>query len=129
MKVWMHKIHKTCFVPLIVLIVMITFLMIKGVESAYTIQLWKEEMEVNPTGEIVMLAYGGDMFRVNSFYVDGKRVKHCNVETINYNSCRITVDSSVFYEGNAWYELRVGYNKWGFINLLSSPIWVEWTGS
>ena len=51
------------------------------------------------------------------------------MEKMTYEKCRVTFEPAAFSEGNTWYELRVGYHMWGFIDLLSSPIWVEWTGS
>lgn len=129
MKKWLKRIHKTCLVPAIVLAVMLTFLLVKGVESAYTIPFMEAQIAEGTMGRIELTATGGNLLRVNSFYIDGKRVEDCTVEKMTYDQCRVLLDPSAFNKGNTWYELRLGYNKWGFINLLSSPVWIEWTGS
>lgn len=129
MKKWLKRIHKTCLVPVIVLVVMLTFLLVKGVESAYTIPFMEAQIAEGTMGRIELTAMGGNLLRVNSFYIDGKRVEDCTVEKMTYDQCRVLLDPSAFNKGNTWYELRLGYNKWGFINLLSSPVWIEWTGS
>lgn len=129
MKKWLKRIHKTCLVPVIVLVVMLTFLLVKGVESAYTIPFMEAQIAEGTMGRIELTAMGGNLLRVNNFYIDGKRVEDCTVEKMTYDQCRVLLDPSAFNKGNTWYELRLGYNKWGFINLLSSPVWIEWTGS
>ena len=129
MKKWLKRIHKTCLVPAIVLVVMLAFLLAKGVESAYTIPFMEAQIAEGTMGRIELTAMGGNLLRVNSFYIDGKRVEDCTVEKMTYDQCRVLLDPSAFNKGNTWYELRLGYNKWGFINLLSSPVWIEWTGS
>ena len=129
MKKWMKRIHKTCLVPVIVLAAMLFFLLAKGMESAYTITLWEGKIAPAPSGQVEMLLSGGNLLRINSFYIGGERIEDCAVEKMTYDTCRITFDPAAFSEGNTWYEIRVGYHKWGFIDLLSSPIWVEWTGS
>ena len=129
MKKWLKRIHKTCLVPVIVLVVMLTFLLVKGVESAYTIPFMEAQIAEGTMGRIELTAMGGNLLRVNSFYIDGKRVEDCTVEKMTYDQCRVLLDPSAFNKGNTWYELRLGSNKWGFINLLSSPVWIEWTGS
>ena len=125
----MKRIHKTCLVPAIVLAVMLAFLLAKGVESAYTIPFMEAQIAEGTMGRIELTAMGGNLLRVNSFYIDGKRVEDCTVEKMTYDQCRVLLDPSAFNKDNTWYELRLGYNKWGFINLLSSPVWIEWTGS
>ena len=129
MKKWLKRIHKTCLVPASVLVVMLAFLLAKGVESAYTIPFMEAQIAEGTMGRIELTAMGGNLLRVNSFYIDGKRVEDCTVEKMTYDQCRVLLDPSAFNKGNTWYELRLGYNKWGFINLLSSPVWIEWTGS
>ena len=123
------QIHKTCLVPVLVLAVMLAFLLTKGVEAAYTIPFMEVEIAEEADGSVVLYAVGGNMLRVNSFYVGGKRIEGCEVNRETYNRCCIKLDTSVFSRGNTWYELRVGYSKWGCIDLLSSPVWIEWTGS
>jgi len=129
MKKRLLAIHKTGVVPVIVLAAILAFLLMRGVESAYTISLWEAEMASLPEGRMEMTVTGGNLLRVNSFYVAGKRVEDCAVEKMTYEKCRIVFDADVFSKGNTWYEIRVGYNKWGLFDLLSSPVWVEWTGS
>jgi len=125
----MYQIRKTYLAPVVILIVMLTFLLAKGVESAYTIPFMEAQIAEGTMGRIELTAMGGNLLRVNSFYIDGKRVEDCTVEKMTYDQCRVLLDPSAFNKGNTWYELRLGYNKWGFINLLSSPVWIEWTGS
>ncbi|MBQ2835088.1 MAG: hypothetical protein IJE71_10845 [Clostridia bacterium] len=129
MKKAIYQIRKTYLAPVVILIVMLAFLMVKGTKSAYKITLWEPEMTLTQTGQIEMVVTGGNLLRINSFYVDGERIEDCTVGKMNYNQCRVVFDPSVFSEENTWHEIRVGYNKWGVIDLLSTPIWVEWTGS
>lgn len=129
MRALMHKIYQSRLVPVIILAAMLFFLLAKGMESAYTITLWEGETASAPAGQVEMLLSGGNLLRINSFYIGGERIEDCAVEKMTYDTCRITFDPAAFSEGNTWYEIRVGYHKWGFIDLLSSPIWVEWTGS
>lgn len=125
----MRKIHKTCLLPVIVLLAMLVLWLPKGAESAYTYYFVEAEVIPDPSGEVTVYAKGGNMLRVNSFYINGERLEDCIVERMTYDKCRIVFDSSVFSKGNTWYEFRVGYHKWGFIDLLSSAVWIEWTGS
>ena len=126
---FMKTIHKTCLIPILVLLAMLAFLMPTGIEAAYTYYFLEAEVIPGAAGEVTVYAKGGNMLRVNSFYVNGERVEDCEIERMTYDTCKIVVDSSVFAKGNTWYELHVGYHKWGFIDLLSSPVWIEWTGS
>ena len=125
----LHRIRRTYLAPVIVLLALLAFLLGKGTESAYTIYLAEAEIAPGPMGRIEMIATGSNLLRINSFYVGGERIEDCTVEKMTYDQCRVVFDPAVFSEGNTWYEIRVGYHKWGMIDLLSSPIWVEWTGS
>lgn len=125
----MARIQRTCVIPLILLIVMLAVLIDKGVESAYEICFTDVQIEEGQSSdEVVLIVNGGNLLRVNSLYIDGERVKGCVLPKMTYGQTRATLDKSAFAKGNTWYELRVGRHKWGFIDLLSPPVWIEWTG-
>ena len=104
----------------------ILFFTLSGIPDAY--QIYLQEIivqEAKSSDQVRLLARGGNMYRPNSFYVDGKRIEDAIVEKSTYEQCFILVDKDVFEEGK-WHRMEVGFSKWGLINLLSSPIWLEW---
>ncbi|MGN0996522.1 MAG: hypothetical protein ACI4PG_06415 [Candidatus Ventricola sp.] len=122
-----RRIYHTAIPQAIILAVVLALFLRDGIQNNYFIPFVEAEIQQAESPEqVVLLAKGGNMLRVNSFYLDGKRVKDCTVEKVTYDQCRVTVDRSAFEHGEGWYELNVGYSIYGLINLTSTPVWIEW---
>lgn len=123
-----RKIRNIAVIQAVLLTVLLAMLLKHGAQDAYFIPFIEAEIQqAESPDQVVIIAKGGNMLRVNSFYLGGKLVDNCTVEKVTYDRCRVTVDRKVFDRGATWYELRVGYSKWGLINLTSMPVWIEWT--
>lgn len=121
----MLKLLKSGVVCLIVMTV-ILFYTLSGIPDAYDIYLQEVIVQDAETpDQVMLLAKGANMYRPNSFYLDGKRIEDAVVEKSTYEQCLITVDRTLFQEGK-WHRMELGFSKWNILNLLSSPIWIEW---
>jgi len=120
-----RNLMKSGIICLVILLFILVYTL-SGIPDAYNIYL--EEVIVQKTessDQVVLLARGANMYRPNSFYLDGKRIQNAIVEKSTYEQCLITVDKSLFQTGK-WYRIELGFSKWNLINLLSSPVWIEW---
>ena len=125
----MSKILHIGLAQVLVLLLVLSLLFFVGLRDTYGIYLTEVEiLEGESPEQVVLLAKGGNMLRVNSFYVDGRRVKDCTVEKITYDQCRVTLSRSALKGEKDWIKLQVGFCKWDLIHLTSSPIWIEWPG-
>ncbi|MBQ4265694.1 MAG: hypothetical protein IJB85_09295 [Clostridia bacterium] len=111
MKEAMYQIRKTYLAPVVILIVMLAFLLVKGTKSAYKITLWEPEMTLTQTGQIEMVATGGNLLRINSFYVDGERIEDCTVGKMTYNKCRVVLINRCFQR-----KIRGMKSAWAITN-------------
>lgn len=122
-----RRILHTGVPQVLALLIVLALLFSAGVRDTYGIYLTEAEiLEGESSDQIVLLAKGSNMLRVNSFYVDGRRVKDCTVEKITYNQCRVTLSRSALKGEKDWIKLQVGFCKWNLLHLTSSPIWIEW---
>lgn len=49
---------------------------------------------VTEDGRAELAAYGGNMFRVNTLYLDDKQIRDAKARTISYEECRFDVDAA-----------------------------------
>ena len=124
-----RRILHTGVPQVLVLLLVLSLLFFVGLRDTYGIYLAEVEiLEGESPEQVVLLAKGGNMLRVNSFYVDGRRIEDCTVEKMTYDRCRVTLSRSALQGEKDWLELQVGFCKWNLIHLTSSPIWIEWPG-
>lgn len=110
-----------------VLIAGILAFTLSGIPKAFEVYLVEVVVEEAESPDQVRLsAKGANMYRVNSIYLNGNRIKGADVQRLTYDQCYAILDRSLFKEGQ-WYRIELGFHKWGVINLLSSPVWLEWT--
>lgn len=121
----MRTLLNSGIISLIVMSVILIYTL-SGISDAFDVYL--EEIivqESESSDQVILLAKGANMYRPNSLYVDGKRIKDAIVEKSTYEQCFITVDRSLFQQ-NKWHRIELGFSKWNIIHLLSSPVWLEW---
>lgn len=118
---------RTGLLQALVLLLVFVLLLCAGIHAGYGIYLAEVEiLEGDTPDQIVLLAKGSNMLRVNSFYIDGKRVKDCTVEKVTYDQSRVTLSRSAMKGEKDWLKLQVGFCKWDLLHLTSSSIWIEW---
>ena len=114
---------------LISLILMMALIMYVFTPLQRIYDVWLEDVvfeEMTDSNELLIVAKGGNMLRANSFYLDDRRIDECQVSRITYEEARIAVSRDVFGDVGDWHKIQLGYSKWGILNLIGSPIWIEW---
>lgn len=110
----------------ILILASLLFVTFRSFTDAYDIYLGEVVMEKAVSDDRVnLIAHGGNMLRVNSFYLDGKRVGDALVEKITYDRCSVTLDRA-YLEPGKWHRMEVGFSCLGVIHMRSTPIWLEW---
>lgn len=111
----------------LMLIVGALYAALSGIPDAFESYIGEVEVQRAESPEQVRLLFkGSNLYRPNSIYLNGKRIKGVSVERLAYDQCFVELDRSEFQAGQ-WYRMELGFHKWGIINLLSSPLWMEWT--
>lgn len=51
-------------------------------------------LSISEDGRAELAVYGGNMFRVNTLYLDDKQIRDAKARTISYEECRFDVDAA-----------------------------------
>ena len=102
-------------------------LLVMPVKKIYDMVLYEIYcQETDESSEVQLVISGSNLLRANSFYLDGKRIKNCKVSRIAYDECHVLVDRKLLGESGSWHRIELAYSKWGILNLLSEPTWLQW---
>lgn len=77
---------------------------------------------VTEDGRAELAAYGGNMFRVNTLYLNEQRIRDAQIQTISYEECRIFVDASALEDVS---KVRIAKRIAGFAELRSYAVTVD----
>ena len=110
----------------LLLITGILVLMFMPVADVYDIVLTEADIQDNHGDGVLIVAKGANLLRVNSFYLDDERIEDCIVSRVTYEECHILVDRGILGEFGTWHKLELGFSWGGILNLIGSPIWIEW---
>lgn len=121
----MHRAFRSGVLQTVVLVVLLA-LCLSGVFKAYSMTLDSAQIcAADVPGQVKLVFSGMNLLRANAFYLDKLPVEDCQVERITYDECRVTLREDMLNAGE-WYRLELGHVQWGFIRLMSNPIWIEW---
>lgn len=105
----------------------ILMLCLAKLPEAYDIYFAEARVQQGESSDQVVLnVTGANLYRPNSFYIDGIRIEGAVIERIDYQECRVIVDKAAFGDKEGWRRLELGFSKWGVVSFLSNPIWIEW---
>lgn len=114
-------------IPAFLFMCVLLLLLVMPVKKIYDMVLYEIYcQETDESSEVQLVISGSNLLRANSFYLDGKRIKNCKVSRIAYDECHVLVDRKLLGESGSWHRIELAYSKWGILNLLSEPTWLQW---
>lgn len=114
---------------LISLCVLMALLIVLFRPAKDTYQVILSEVQINEgraEDEVILVFRGGNLLRVNSFFLDGKRIEDCSVSKVTHEECHVYAKAGLFGQNGSWHKLELGYEKWGLVKMRSTPLWIEW---